>query len=158
MAGCVGRVRSEHYYAKRAAYDEALQRLEGLSITPSKARACGLQVRSDGVVRQAKELLGYPGINIARIAAIWPEVAEIEGEIAEQVEIEAQYACYLERQESEINSYRRDRSRKIPCEIDSVCIHGDNESSLATAKSIKKNLIENGLKLKSLNSMNKFKI
>ncbi|MDC0054756.1 LamB/YcsF family protein, partial [Candidatus Pelagibacter sp.] len=48
--------------------------------------------------------------------------------------------------------------KQIPCEIDSVCIHGDNESSLATAKSIKKNLIENGLKLKSLNSMNKFKI
>jgi len=48
--------------------------------------------------------------------------------------------------------------KQIPCEIDSVCIHGDNESSLATAKSIKENLIENGLKLKSLNTMNKFKI
>ena len=47
--------------------------------------------------------------------------------------------------------------KQIPCEIDSVCIHGDNESSLATAKSIKENLIENGLKLKSLNTMNKFK-
>ena len=48
--------------------------------------------------------------------------------------------------------------KQIPCEIDSVCIHGDNESSLATAKSIKENLIENGLKLKSLNTMKKFKI
>ncbi len=46
--------------------------------------------------------------------------------------------------------------KQIPCEIDSVCIHGDNESSLATAKSIKKNLIENGLKLKPLNVMKKF--
>ena len=47
--------------------------------------------------------------------------------------------------------------KKIPCEIDSVCIHGDNESSLNTAISIKKNLIENGLKLKPLNKMKKFK-
>jgi|TARA_Y100000389_G_C17458060_1_gene519564 UPF0271 protein len=47
--------------------------------------------------------------------------------------------------------------KKIPCEIDSVCIHGDNKSSLNTAISIKKNLIENGLELKPLNKMKKFK-
>ena len=46
--------------------------------------------------------------------------------------------------------------KQIPCEIDSVCIHGDNVSSLATAKSIKDNLLENGLKLKPLNQMKKF--
>jgi UPF0271 protein len=46
--------------------------------------------------------------------------------------------------------------KKIPCEIDSVCIHGDNLSSLATAKSIKNNLLENKIELKPLNKMNKF--
>ena len=46
--------------------------------------------------------------------------------------------------------------KQIPCEIDSVCIHGDNLSSLATAKRIKKNLLENGLELKALNQMKKF--
>jgi len=46
--------------------------------------------------------------------------------------------------------------KQIPCEIDSVCIHGDNLSSLATAKSIKDNLVENGLELKTLNKMKKF--
>jgi UPF0271 protein len=46
--------------------------------------------------------------------------------------------------------------KQIPCEIDSVCIHGDNSSSLATAKSIKNNLLDNGLDLKPLNKMKKF--
>ena len=46
--------------------------------------------------------------------------------------------------------------KQISCEIDSVCIHGDNESSLSTARSIKENLLENGLKLKPLNQMRKF--
>ena len=46
--------------------------------------------------------------------------------------------------------------KQIPCEIDSVCIHGDNESSLATARSIRENLIENGLHLKPLSQMEKF--
>ena len=47
--------------------------------------------------------------------------------------------------------------KQIPCEIDSVCIHGDNQSSLATAKSIRNNLLENKLILKPLNKMEKFK-
>ena len=46
--------------------------------------------------------------------------------------------------------------KQIPCEIDSVCIHGDNLSSLETARSIKENLIKNGLELKPLNNMKKF--
>ncbi|MDC0632035.1 LamB/YcsF family protein [Candidatus Pelagibacter sp.] len=56
-------------------------------------------------------------------------------------------------QEQALNCYS---GKKIPCEIDSVCIHGDNISSLATAKSIKENLIDNGLVLKPLSSMSKF--
>jgi UPF0271 protein len=46
--------------------------------------------------------------------------------------------------------------KQIPCEIDSVCIHGDNESSLATAKSIRQDLLNNNFDLKPLNKMNKF--
>ena len=46
--------------------------------------------------------------------------------------------------------------KKIQCQIDSVCIHGDNESSLSTAKSIRENLIQNNLELKPLNKLKKF--
>ena len=46
--------------------------------------------------------------------------------------------------------------KQIPCEIDSVCIHGDNKSSLETAKSVKQNLVDNGLNLLALNKMEKF--
>ena len=46
--------------------------------------------------------------------------------------------------------------KQIPCEIDSVCIHGDNLSSLSTAKFIKKNLVENNIELKTLTNMKKF--
>ena len=46
--------------------------------------------------------------------------------------------------------------KQIPCEIDSICIHGDNENALATAKSIKDNLVFNKLDLKPLNKMRKF--
>ena len=46
--------------------------------------------------------------------------------------------------------------KQIPCKIDSICIHGDNKSSLDTAKIIKNELYDNGLTLKPLNEMKKF--
>ena len=46
--------------------------------------------------------------------------------------------------------------KKIKCEIDSVCIHGDNKESLETAKQIKKVLEENNIYLKPLNNLKKF--
>ena len=46
--------------------------------------------------------------------------------------------------------------KKIPCQIDSICIHGDNTQSLETAKQIKKVLEENNICLKSLNKLKKF--
>ena len=46
--------------------------------------------------------------------------------------------------------------KQIPCEINSICIHGDNENSLSIAKSIKNNLVDNGLILKPLNMLKKF--
>ena len=47
--------------------------------------------------------------------------------------------------------------KQISCEIDSVCIHGDNINSINTAKAVKENLLNNGLKLIALNKMEKFK-
>jgi len=46
--------------------------------------------------------------------------------------------------------------KQIPCDIDSICIHGDNESSLKTAIAIKKELVDNKLQLKPLDKMKKF--
>ena len=46
--------------------------------------------------------------------------------------------------------------KKIKCQIDSICIHGDNIESLETAKQIKKVLEENNIYLKPLNNLKKF--
>ena len=46
--------------------------------------------------------------------------------------------------------------KQIPCEIDSICVHGDEKSAVDTAKEIKKSLIETGITLKSLNKLKKF--
>ena len=46
--------------------------------------------------------------------------------------------------------------KQIPCEIDSICVHGDEESAVNTAKQIKEGLIMSGVTLKPLDNMTKF--
>ena len=46
--------------------------------------------------------------------------------------------------------------KQIPCEIDSVCVHGDGKNAVNTAKEIKQGLIKSGITLKPLNKLEKF--
>ena len=46
--------------------------------------------------------------------------------------------------------------KQIPCEIDSICVHGDGKSAVSTVKEIKKGLIKSGITLKPLNKLKKF--
>ncbi|MGH7054962.1 MAG: tRNA uridine-5-carboxymethylaminomethyl(34) synthesis enzyme MnmG, partial [Stellaceae bacterium] len=57
-------------------------------------------------------------------ARIWPELAAVPPEIAEQLEIDARYAGYLERQERDIAAYRRDEALLLPAELDYAAIGG----------------------------------
>ena len=85
-----------------AALDEARRRLAELRMTPPALKRHGIAVNEDGVARNAAELLAYPGVDLARLAAVWPELGSLSPEIAEQLEIDARYAGYLERQERDI--------------------------------------------------------
>ena len=46
--------------------------------------------------------------------------------------------------------------KQIPCEIDSICVHGDGKSAVNTAKQIREGLIKSGVTLNPLNKMKKF--
>ena len=46
--------------------------------------------------------------------------------------------------------------KQIPCEIDSICVHGDGENAVSTAKEIKEGLIKSGIILRPLDKMKKF--
>ena len=73
---------------------------------------------ADGSRRTAGELLAMPGVSLARLGRIWPELAATEPEIAEQLEIDARYAGYLDRQAADIAAFRRDESLALPQGLD----------------------------------------
>jgi tRNA uridine 5-carboxymethylaminomethyl modification enzyme len=116
--GCIGPAREQAFARKRAALDQGRTLLRQNTMTPSVLRARGVSVNADGVPRSAAELLGYPGLDLAALARLWPELASIPAEIAEQLEIDARYAGYIERQEADIRAFRRDEALRLPRDLD----------------------------------------
>jgi tRNA uridine 5-carboxymethylaminomethyl modification enzyme len=116
--GCIGCAREQRFAAKIAALAAARRQLAELRMTPPALQRHGLTVNEDGITRSAAELLAYPGIELTRLARIWPELASVMPEIAEQLEIDARYAGYLERQERDIASFRRDEALLLPDDLD----------------------------------------
>jgi tRNA uridine 5-carboxymethylaminomethyl modification enzyme len=116
--GCVGPERRRRFAAKLASLEQARERARAVSITPNQAERHGLALNRDGQRRTAFELLSYPTVGIAEVARIWPEFAALDPTIAEQLEIDAKYAVYLERQASDVAAYRRDESLVLPDELD----------------------------------------
>jgi tRNA uridine 5-carboxymethylaminomethyl modification enzyme len=102
---------------------DAARRLAGeLRLSPTALRRQGLAVNADGVARSATELLAHPGIDAARLAAIWPELGSLAPDIAEQLEIDARYAGYLERQARDIAAFRRDEALLLPDGLDYAAV------------------------------------
>lgn len=98
--------------------------LQSLSLTPVEAKASGLNVNQDGVRRSAYQLLTYSDIDVARLSGIWPELTEVDPDLAEPLEIEAMYSVYLDRQSRDISAHRREEQRSIPDNFDYSSLPG----------------------------------
>jgi tRNA uridine 5-carboxymethylaminomethyl modification enzyme len=94
------------------------------TLTPNEAAKRGLTIRQDGVRRTATDLLSLPDVDFSRLAAIWPDLGGFEPDIVEQLEIDAQYAGYLDRQDADILSFRRDESRALPLDLNYRAVIG----------------------------------
>ncbi|MCP1336507.1 tRNA uridine-5-carboxymethylaminomethyl(34) synthesis enzyme MnmG [Hyphomicrobiales bacterium FT118] len=122
--GLVGSVRADSFAQKQQRLEDARSLAAGLTLTPSEARNRGLEVNQDGVRRNLFDLLAYPDISWSRMEGIWPELTAIARDAREQVEIDALYKGYLDRQEADIISFRKDEQLQIPADLDYGGVHG----------------------------------
>jgi tRNA uridine 5-carboxymethylaminomethyl modification enzyme len=116
--GCVGGERAKAFRAKKAALDEARQLAQSLSLTPTEAGRHGILLNKDGHRRSAIDLLAYPTISLADITRVWPQLGAIAPAIAQQIETDAKYAVYLDRQAADVAAYRRDEALELPETLD----------------------------------------
>lgn len=122
--GCVGLKRRRYFQEKVKALNEARQKLNMIGGTPKELEKLGFEVNKDGSRRTGFDLLAYEKINWADLAAVWPQLGDTRKDVVEQLEIEAKYRGYLQRQESDIAAFRKDESLKIPADIDYKKIGG----------------------------------
>jgi tRNA uridine 5-carboxymethylaminomethyl modification enzyme len=122
--GCIGSRRVAQHRAKMTALTAARERAQALSVTPTQAHAHGISLNRDGQRRTAFDLLSYPDIGIAEISRIWPEFQGLLPAIAGQLESDAKYAVYLDRQNAEIAAFRRDQAFEIPPSLDYAAVPG----------------------------------
>ncbi|MBT8410613.1 MAG: tRNA uridine-5-carboxymethylaminomethyl(34) synthesis enzyme MnmG, partial [Octadecabacter sp.] len=85
--------------------------------TPQQARAAGVRVNQDGKKRSAFDLLGFPDVTAVSLEKLVPEVASMLDDILRQLEIEATYAVYEERQKAFIAGVQRDENVRIPTDF-----------------------------------------
>jgi tRNA uridine 5-carboxymethylaminomethyl modification enzyme len=116
--GCVGANRRAAFAHKAAELASAREAARGLTLTPQEAQRAGFRVNLDGQRRSLLQLLAYPEIGFSDLAAVWPQIGGWGATAREQIEIEAAYAGYLDRQEADVSSFRRDEALTLPASLD----------------------------------------
>jgi tRNA uridine 5-carboxymethylaminomethyl modification enzyme len=122
--GCVGSERLEAFHVKQRELTHWQAALAARSVTPARAAALGVAVNQDGILRSALDLLRLENEDISTLARLWPDLAEISSTVAEQIEFDARYSVYLERQNADIEAFRRDEALALSAGVDYGAIPG----------------------------------
>lgn len=123
--GLVGEARQQAFGGKKLALARGREILQSVSLTPNEAEKHGLNINKDGVRRNAETLLAFSTITFDMLLNIWPDtLGEIDPAIAEQLSIDAMYRGYLERQQQDVEAFRKDEALEIPEELDFSMITG----------------------------------
>lgn len=122
--GCIGPERAKAFAQSQAALEEGRRLARSLTLSSSAATAHGLAVNQDGRRRDAIELLAYPSIGFQALARIWPALDALPPAVIEQLEIEALYAGYLDRQEADVAAFRRDEHLALPTDLNYRAVGG----------------------------------
>lgn len=135
--GLVSESRAEKFTTKITKITKMKEVLGELKISPKKLLDFGVDMKQDGVVRTAFELLSFPNVNplaravgkeefkqnkeefLEKLARIWGEkITDFDYETQKQVAIDALYAPYIKRQDADVEALRRDEKVKIPPDLD----------------------------------------
>ncbi len=122
--GCVGPVRRAAHLAKMEALASGRAALDALSLTPGEAERIGISLSKDGHRRSGYQLLGYPDVTIEGLAAAFADLRMIPPSIRTQLETDALYANYIDRQQADIDALRRDEHHIIPLDFDYAALSG----------------------------------
>jgi tRNA uridine 5-carboxymethylaminomethyl modification enzyme len=116
--GCLGKKRKSVFVKKSAELTSAKGQLDQSSFTPRQLAEIGLKVNQDGSRRTGFQLLAFPDVGFSDLLKLDAGLATVEPGIREQIEKDALYANYIERQQRDVEMLRRDEGQEIPLGFD----------------------------------------
>jgi tRNA uridine 5-carboxymethylaminomethyl modification enzyme len=120
--GLVSGQRAAAFAAKASQLAEAAAVSRETVFTPKEAAALGIHVNADGQRRSIRDLLAFPGVTLNTFESIRPEIADWSAQVRRQVEIDAGYAGYLDRQASDAAALRHEEALALPVDLDYAAI------------------------------------
>ena len=116
--GCVQAERAQVFAQKLEALESGRDLLAAKSFAPRELRDVGINVNVDGGRRNLLRLLSMPGVTREQIDRLEPAAAAIDPAIRTQIENDALYQQYLDRQENDIAALRREEETLIPPDLE----------------------------------------
>ncbi len=115
--GIISNERASIFLDKMERLGAARTAIEGVVLSPRDAVKAGLPVNQDGKKRTGMELLAFPDISITDLLPLCPDIADLDSVIKKQIEIEATYATYIQRQNRDAAALQRDEAKQIPADF-----------------------------------------
>ena len=148
--GIIENTRKKFFHNKKQQLEMCSKKLIKLNLTPNQAEQYGLKIKKDGVRRSAFDLLAHPSINIKDLILIWPELKVFGVEIFDQIEKDALYSNYIDRQTQDINALRRDEAKPIPLDFNYDLISSLSEELKEKLKTTKPETIAQATRISGM--------
>jgi tRNA uridine 5-carboxymethylaminomethyl modification enzyme len=145
--GLVHSKRAEIFTKKVNKIKQLTNSLKSLKISPNEAQKFNIKIAKDGVRRSALEILSREGVNFNKLRKIWTKIPKAAPKEEEQIEIQAHYSGYLEKQEADIIAFRKDENLIIPADIDYSILSGLSNEVKSKFKLIKPKTLGQALRI-----------
>ena len=122
--GCVGEDRKTVFLEKMDRLNCARELMTAEEFTPTQATQAGIRINQDGTKRTAMQLLAFPDVDFYTVSLLSESFTGIDAETAQQLEKEALYANYIERQMKDIALLKKDEAQRIPVDFDFESLEG----------------------------------
>ncbi|WP_164517269.1 tRNA uridine-5-carboxymethylaminomethyl(34) synthesis enzyme MnmG [Tabrizicola piscis] len=142
-AGCVAVDRAEQFARKMDALTLGKQRLSAESIGPKALIDAGVTVSRDGGKRTAYEALALTGADLQSFCTAFPVYQQLDTALLQQLQTEAIYDQYSDRQAKEVADLQRQENQLIPLDFDYACLSGlSNEMKAKLARARPETLLQ----------------
>ena len=141
--GCVGREREDNFINKINRIKKARELFENQTYTPKTLSQNGISISQDGNRRTLMQVLAFPNVWYKDLFKLEPKLIEIDEETLKQIQKDATYVNYLDRQRKDIDTIKKDERVLIPMDLDYNSIQGlSTELRLKLSRARPKNMLQ----------------